>query len=116
MTPKTLRVRAVAGAHVQHFERLDSGANRERFFIGRRFTAQPGEDGDQYPITGEVEEVRYRAEYIKALKDGDLEPADAETAKAAGVKFESASASARHELPPPPLTPSATHAEEDPHA
>jgi len=103
MTPKKLRVRARGDALVQDHERLAAGTNA---FIGRTFAPlAPTEDGlnaareaagfdadsiepGQWgfiPTSAEVT-VPNRAEYIKALKDGDLLAADDATAKAAGVE------------------------------
>lgn len=86
MTTKKLRVRAVDGACVSDFERLEAPINPANRFIGRVFKeTSPGHYG--FVPTDEVEEVPARAEYIKALRDGDLLPADEETARAAGLKF-----------------------------
>lgn len=85
MTPKTLRVRASGTGCVQNHERLEGGTNS---FIGRKFQERkdlPGTYG--FVPTNEIEEVPYRAEYIHALKAGDLQPADKATADAAGVEF-----------------------------
>lgn len=100
MTPKTLRVRPRGDALVQDHERLSAGVNA---FIGRRMSEleEPGTYG--FVPTGEDAEVPYRAEYVKALKDGDLLPADDATAKAAGLSFPDEQQLTRaRTLPPPP--------------
>jgi hypothetical protein len=78
--PEKLRFRARGTAMVQHYERLDAGINA---FVGRKFGQvkdQPGRHG--FIPSNETDEVPYRAEYVKACADGDLYPADEETAKA----------------------------------
>jgi|GEM_PF-3635551 len=115
MQPSTLRVRArgprtEGGAPplVQNYERLEAGTNA---FIGHRFgelADKPGQFG--FIATGEVEEVPYRPEYVKALLDGDLLAADAATAKAAGLSDETLTAQARPAVPPPPPTRDELHA------
>lgn len=85
MTPKKLRFRARGEALVQNFERLEAGI---KSFVGRKFVQVEGDQWGFKP-TGESEEVTYCAEYVKACKDGDLWPADAETAAACGVPFDS---------------------------
>lgn len=84
MTPKKLRFRARGESLVQNFERLEAGI---KSFVGRRFLeVEPGVFG--FVPTGEIEEVKYGAEYVKACKDGDLWAADQETAAACGVSFD----------------------------
>ncbi len=83
MLPKTLRVLAHEDKSVPNYERLDLGVN---CFLGRSFReTEPGRFG--FVPTHEIVEVPTRAEYLKALLDGDLSPADEATAKAAGVKY-----------------------------
>ena len=85
MQPKTLRVRAKGDLLVQDHQRLALGVNA---FVGRVYRElddQPGVWG--FASTGEAAVVPASAEYMKALRDGDLEAADDETAKAAGVQF-----------------------------
>ena len=85
MTPKKLRFRARGEALVQNHERLEAGI---KSFLGRKFLeVEPGVFG--FVPTGEAEEVKYGAEYVKACKDGDIYPADTETAEACGVAFDS---------------------------
>lgn len=77
-TPKTLRFYAKGAALVCDMERL---ANGVKAFIGRRYTeVEPGVWG--FVPTGEAQQVPYSAEYVKACGDGDLHPADDETAEA----------------------------------
>lgn len=87
MPEKMLRVRAQGDALVPNYERQEASINAARCFIARAYKeVEPGKYA--FVPTNEVAEVPARAEYIKALKDGDLLPADAETASAAGLKFE----------------------------
>lgn len=84
MTPSTLRFRARGTALCQHFEKLEA---RIKAFVGRKYKeVEPGVFG--FAPTGEVETVPYRAEYVKACRDGDLWAADADTAKTCGVDFD----------------------------
>lgn len=98
-----LRFVARGDALVQNFERLEQGT---KCFVGRKWieirTSDPTAaalaaigamdlDGPSrwgWVGTNEPEEVAYRAEYVKACKDGDLWPADAATAAACGVPFD----------------------------
>ncbi len=87
--PATLRFRAAGTALVPNFELEAAGI---RAFIGRKFVTVDGRHG----FTPEgVTECPYRAEYVKACADGDLEPADAATAAACGLKFKPASSAAK---------------------
>jgi hypothetical protein len=84
MTPKKLRFRARGDALVQNFDRMEAGI---KSFLGRKYEeVEPGVWG--FRPTGEAEEVKYRSEYVKECKDGDLYPADEATAKACGVSFD----------------------------
>lgn len=84
MTPKKLRFRARGEALVQNFERLEAGV---KSFVGRKYLeVSPGQWG--FAPTNAAEEVAFRAEYVKACKEGDLYPADAATASACGVSFD----------------------------
>jgi hypothetical protein len=80
---KKLRFRARGEALVQNLERLEAGI---KSFIGRKFV-QVGPEQWGFDPTGD-EEVAYRAEYVKACKDGDLYPADEATASACSVSFD----------------------------
>lgn len=85
MTPKKLRFHARGDALVQNFEKLEAGI---KSFLGRKYKeVEPGQWG--FVPTDEADEVPYRAEYVKACKDGDLSPADEATADACGVDFDS---------------------------
>ncbi len=84
MPEKTLRFRARGTALVQNYEAMEARIKR---FIGRRYLeVEPGVFG--FVPTGETDEVKYGAEYVRACKDGDLWPADLETAQACGVSFD----------------------------
>jgi hypothetical protein len=91
---KKLRFRARGEALVQNLERLEAGI---KSFIGRKFV-QVGPEQWGFDPTGD-EEVAYRAEYVKACKDGDLYPADAETASACGVAFDASFGVAKADKP-----------------
>lgn len=105
MTPKTLRVRARGPREeesgppmVQDHERLGQGTNA---FVGMKFQELQDSPGRYGFVVQDVDvELPVRAEYIKALKDGDLLPADDATAKLAGVEASSFASLARHALPP----------------
>ncbi len=89
MTPKTLRVRLRDNSpepppSVQNYERLDAGVNSVNCFLGLKLTEMSPGVFARVP-TGETLEVPFRAEYVKALHDGDLVAADADTAKLAGL-------------------------------
>lgn len=76
-----LKVRPVANVLVSDFEALNSGVRR---FVGRRFDPSVG-----FVPLDEDAEVPFRAEYVQAVKAGELEPCDAETAKLCGVQLKS---------------------------
>lgn len=101
MAPKTLRFRARGTALVQHFEKMEAGVKR---FLGFKYTNLEGDTWAFVP-TGEVEEVKYEAEYVQACKDGCLWAADKETAAACGVPFDPNFGS-----PPPAASASASSA------
>jgi hypothetical protein len=99
MTPITLRVRARDALLVQDHERLEAGVNA---FVGHRFVPRadaPGQYG--FKPTGGIVELPYRAEYVLALRHGDLLPADEETAKVAGTTLAAAEAAAPTPAPAP---------------
>lgn len=84
METKTLRVVARGTAMVPDFERMEAGT---RAFIGRKYIeTKPGTFG--FDPIGMPVEVPNRAEYIKALIDGDLWPADKATADACGLRYD----------------------------
>ena len=100
-----LRVRAVGDVMVQDYFAMRQGVRR---FVGRRLDTKQGDtwvDPETqlqhrqavFVPMGEPEEVPDCPEYRKALKYGDLEPADAETAKAVGLEFKPAAKSAAKE-------------------
>jgi hypothetical protein len=90
---KTLRVRPVGEVMVQDYAAMRSGLRR---YVGRRLDPTQGETWID-PVTQlqhrqavfvpleEPEEVPNLPEFRKAVLAGDLEPADAETARACGV-------------------------------
>lgn len=82
MQPKTLKFRAVGMALVQDYEAMEGGVRR---YVGRKATVI--DDRLAWPAEG-VAEVPYRNDYVAACVAGDLEAADAETAKACGLSLE----------------------------
>lgn len=92
-SPSKLRFYAQGTALVQNFEALDANITR---FVGRKYDGHLGFDK-----TGEVDEVPNRAEYRWACEEGELAPADAETAKACGVSFAEAKSPANTDYPKP---------------
>ncbi len=82
MSDKKMRVKARGTAMVCDYNALEAGGRR---FIGRAYDPNMGTSGG-WPTTG-VQEVPYRIEYADAIRNGDLEAADAETAAIAGVVF-----------------------------
>ncbi len=93
--PSTLRVRPVGTALVQDYIAMKSGICR---FVGRKLDKTIGESIVE-PLSGETfrqsafvpvsepETIPNIAEYRKAVKYGDLEPADKETALICGVPW-----------------------------
>ncbi len=85
--PKTLRLKAAGTAMVPVFEKMAQGV---RQFVGRELR-KVSADGEPeqfgFEPVSEPTEVPYRAEYVEAVKAGDLLPADKETADACGVPF-----------------------------
>ena len=92
MTPTSLLFLPVDKSLVQNFEKLEAG---RKCFVGRKYvqvsppTTNDPEDYGQWGFvpTGEPDRVAYRAEYVRACRDGELEPADAATAAACGVPW-----------------------------
>lgn len=82
----TLCVRARGLALIVNYEALEAGARR---FVGRVHDPKLGKNGG-WPPDAEPHSVPNRAEYRKAVADGSLWAADEATAKACGVKFDSA--------------------------
>lgn len=83
MQPKTLRVRARGAALVENFETMGVSPRR---FVGREWTWVDGFAA--LKPTADAVEVPFRAEYMLAVKQGDLWAADAVTAAACGVPFD----------------------------
>lgn len=89
-----LRVRASGTALVQDLEAFDAGVRR---YIGRQLDPTQGEvykdaEGVQrrqavFVPLDKPQEVPARAEYVRAVRDGDLEAADQATAEYCGVKL-----------------------------
>lgn len=76
-TPEKLRFRARGTALVPNLDRITQPPT----FVGRVYKeVSPGKWG--FAPVDEDTEVPYRAEYVKACADGDLYPADEETAAA----------------------------------
>lgn len=84
MLVEKLRFRARGEALVQNYEKHEAGVKQ---FVGRRLKPLP-EGRFAFTPTDEADTVLYCAEYVKACKDGDLWPADAETAAACNVPFD----------------------------
>ena len=86
MKNKTLRVKAAIdkNALVANIDGLYATPPQRRF-IGWRYDPNLGEAGG-WVRTG-IEELPYKHEYVKAVREGDLLPADQETANVCGVQF-----------------------------
>ena len=78
--PEKLKLLAVGTKLIHDHDALEAGVNR---YIGRRWDAEL----KGFPPTTEPSVVRPLPEYVKAVQQGDLAPADAETAKYCGVQF-----------------------------
>jgi hypothetical protein len=81
-----LRFYARGTAHVSDFDALER-PNPLRRFIGRRLTEMEGGRMAFVPKP-DPDEVTARPELVKAARDGELWPADEETARACGVAFD----------------------------
>ncbi len=79
-----LLVKPAGSALVPDFDALDGGVLR---FVGRTHDPSVKPNGAWVPVDTPVE-VPARAEYIQELKRGGLLPANAETAKCAGVAYD----------------------------
>lgn len=84
MVPTTLRVRARGTALVHRLEAMNSSP---RQFVGRVWVEIDGKWG--LKAVDEDCEIPFRAEYVSAVKSGELWAADQETASACGVPFDS---------------------------
>ena len=94
MKIKMLSVKAVEGKLQPNFEAFEAGVRR---FVGWSFDSTIGEVDDKgVPQGGFVmlpsASIPARAEYIQAVKQGDLEVLDEASAAMCGVKFVSKSA------------------------
>ena len=83
MSVSTLRVLAVGTALVQSLEHMKANPRR---FVGRQWVNVDGKAA--LDALTEPTEVPFRAEYVQAVREGALAPADRETADACGVPFE----------------------------
>jgi hypothetical protein len=101
--PKTLNVLPVGDALVTDFVAM---RHHQKRFIGREHDPSHGEGGGFVP-TGKAVTVpgtgEFGREYIAALKNGTLAPADEATAKAAGIEFKPVPPAPKAPLPPAPL-------------
>lgn len=77
-----LRVRAVGNGLVPRFENLKDNTPS---FVGREWCEVNGKFALR--LRDEPTEVPHRAEYVRAVREGHLEPCDAATAAACGVAF-----------------------------
>lgn len=83
--PIKLRLLARGSAMFPDLKAMEAGARR---FIGRRNDPSLGNAGGWVPHVDAVEVDTHFAEYQKAVRDGDLWPADEETARACNVEFD----------------------------
>lgn len=81
----SLKVLARGSALVPRFDADDNAKTRR--FTGRTFDPSIGVAGG-WPAKSEPEEVPALAEFMFAVRDGDLWAADEATAAACGVKFD----------------------------
>jgi hypothetical protein len=84
MAKQMLRLRARGQALVTDYEAEDAG---RRSYVGRKAVFD-GADLVGFDVTDAVVEKPMRGEYLRALKKGDLFPADQATADLAGVDFD----------------------------
>lgn len=75
---KVLKVRCVEGALVHNLDALQA---HQLKFVGRKFDKVTK---SWLPVP-EGETVPFRAEYVQAVKSGELEPLDKETCRLCGV-------------------------------
>jgi hypothetical protein len=78
--PDKLKLLAVGNKMINDHDALEAGTCR---YIGRKW------DGKLkgFPPTSEPSVVKVRSEYVKAVQEGDLAPADQETADYCNVPF-----------------------------
>lgn len=91
----TLKVRAAGTTLVPDLEAQADGVRR---FVGRVHHATHAGGVTAWAPTTEPVTLPYRHEYAAALKAGELEPADADTAKLAGLAWRDGHADARAEI------------------
>lgn len=84
---KKLRLLANGSIMLPNYKAHEAGARR---YIGRQYDPSVGPAGG-WPSTGKPEEVDCLAEYIIAVRQGDVLPADSESAALCGVPFDSSS-------------------------
>lgn len=86
MKKKNLLVRASSkNTLVPNLDALNANPPQRRF-IGWLFNETLGDAGG-WDKKQEPESIPYKQEYVQAVKEGDLEPADEETAILCGVVF-----------------------------
>jgi len=83
MATVLLKVKSSVNGLVTNYEAMGGNARR---YVGRSFDPTSGPNGG-WVLKTEPEEIPYRAEYMQAIRDGDLIPADKATADYCGVKF-----------------------------
>lgn len=88
----TLKVKSSPTAMVTNYEAMIAKVRR---YVGRIYDPTLGPVDPEtnkhvggWPLTNEPEEIPYRAEYVQAVKEGDLIPADKATADLCGVTFQ----------------------------
>lgn len=79
----TLSLKARGSALVSDYEAMEHGVRR---YIGRRAVTQPSGQVAWVPVD-EPENKSALAEYIDAVRRGELEAADEMTARLSGVEF-----------------------------
>lgn len=82
---QTLKVFTSGRAMVTDHKALSSGVRR---YIGRQYDPTLGKAGGWVP-NEEPQEIENSADYRQAVREGDLLPADQETASLCGVSFQS---------------------------
>lgn len=80
--PRFLRVKPVSTAMVPNYARVGV-----RCFVGYRFDASLSPHGG-FAFQPGIVDLPCRSEFLLALKDGDLIPADKDTALLAGIPFQ----------------------------
>ena len=87
-----LKVKSSEKAMVTNYEAM---AAKVRRYVGRVYDSTLGPVDPEtnkrvggWPLSNEMEEIPYRAEYVQAVKEGDLIAADKVTADICGVPFQ----------------------------